>query len=505
MRIRTIARVVLASLFVAVIGAGGAQRSLTVAQGTAPETLDAQRSTVQQTLNVSYHINEPLFQLDYATNDVTPLLATSYQALDDTTWEVKLQEGVTFTNGEPFNADVVRYSLLRVNKPELNSPATIYVRPIADVQVVDETTVRIVTDGPAPVLPLYLTRIAMVPPAYVEEVGDDAFGQNPIGTGPYKLVRWVKDDRVVLEANTDYWRGAPSIDQVTFVSIPETATRMAALQTGEADIVTQVAVDQARLLERAGITIAPIPGLRLMMVAFMLEGEAGSTPLYDVRVRQALNYAVDKQAIVDDILGGYGKVLEGQALSSEYFGFNPGVEAYPYDPERARELLAEAGYTDDNALQLTLYGPQGRYLRDSEVLQAIGGQLREAGIDAEVEILEWGLFINRLLAKDFATAAFWGASTVPDADAWLGAMLGTGAAYSVYTNPDLDALLAEGARTVDRDARLAIYQQAAELIHEQAPFIFLYQQVDVYGVTPRVSGWTPSPDESIYLWGASVD
>src|SRR5690606_21834050 len=105
MRIRTIARVVLASLFVTVIGAGGAQRSLTVAQGTAPETLDAQRSTVQQTLNVSYHINEPLFQLDYATNDVTPLLATSYQALDDTTWEVKLQEGVTFTNGEPFNAD----------------------------------------------------------------------------------------------------------------------------------------------------------------------------------------------------------------------------------------------------------------------------------------------------------------------------------------------------------------------------------------------------------------
>lgn len=505
MRTRTATRVFVAAVLAVLLGTVSAQRSLTVAQGTSPETLDAQRSTVQQTLNVSYHINEPLFQLDYATNDVKPLLGTSYVAIDDTTWEVKLQEGVVFTNGEPFNADVVRYSLLRVKKPELSSPATIYVRPIADVQVVDDTTVRILTDGPAPVLPLYLTRIAMVPPAYVEEVGDDAFGQNPIGTGPYKLVRWVKDDRVVLEANPDYWRGAPSLDQITFVSIPETATRMAALQTGEADLVTQVAVDQAPLLERAGITIAPTPGLRLMMIAITLDGEPGSTPLYDVRVRQALNYAVDKQAIVDDILGGYGKVLAGQALSSEYFGFNPAVEAYPYDPERARELLADAGYTDGQPLSITIYGPQGRYLRDSEVLQAIGGQLREAGIDANVEILEWGLFINRLLAKDFETAAFWGASTVPDADAWIGAMLGSGAAYSVYTNPELDALVAEGARTVDRDARLAIYQQAAELIHEQAPFVFLYQQVDVYGVAPRVSGWTPSPDESIYLWGVTVD
>lgn len=505
MRIRLPARVLLAALLVAALGAASAQRSLTVAQGTAPETLDAQRSTVQQTLNVSYHINEPLFQLDYATNEITPLLGASYEAVDDTTWQVNLQPGITFTNGEPFNAEAVRYSLLRVKKPELNSPATIYVRPIADVEVVDETTVRIITDGPAPVLPLYLTRIAMVPPAYVEEVGDDAFGQNPVGTGPYRLVRWVKDDRVVLEANSDYWRGAPSLNQITFVSIPETATRMAALQTGEADIVTQVAVDQAPLLERAGITIAPTPGLRLMMVAITLDGDPDSSPLYDVRVRQALNYAVDKQAIVDDILGGFGKVLAGQALSSEYFGFNSAVEAYPYDPVRARELLAEAGYTVDNPLSFTVYGPQGRYLRDSEVVQTIGGQLREVGIDADVEILEWGLFINRLLAKDFETAAFWGASTVPDADAWIGAMLGTGAAYSVYANPELDALVAEGARTVDREARLAIYHEAAELIHEQAPFIFLYQQVDVYGVTPRVSNWTPSPDESIYLWGVTVD
>lgn len=503
MRLKLALSVVVTLLAAAATGAL-AQRSLTVAQGTAPDTLDAQRSTVQQTLNVSYHINEPLFQLDYATSDITPLLGKSLVAVDDTTWEVKLQEGVTFTNGEPFNAEAVRYSLLRVSKPELKSPATIYVRPIADVAVVDEYTVRIVTDGPAPALPLYLTRIAMVPPAYIEEVGDDAFGQNPVGTGPFKLVRWVKDDRVVLAANADYWRGEPELDQVTFVSIPETATRMAALQTGEADIVTQVSVDQVPLLERSGIVVAPVPGLRLMMIAITLDGEPDSTPLYDVRVRRALNYAVDQQAIVDDILGGYGKVLEGQALSSEYFGFNPDLKAYPYDPERARELLAEAGYTAQNPLSITIYGPQGRYLRDSEVLQAVGGQLREAGIDADVEVLEWGLFINRLLAKDFDTAAFWGASTVPDADAWLAAMLGTGAAYSVYANPEFDALLAQGARTVDRAARLAIYQQAEELVHEQAPFIFLYQQVDVYGVTARVSGWQPSPDEAIYLWGVAV-
>lgn len=482
-----------------------AQGSITIAQGTGPETLDAQLSTVQQTLNVSYHINEPLFLFNYETQETEPLLGLSVEMVNDAVWEVKLREGVSFTNGEPFDAEAVKFSIERIGRPELNSPATIYTRSIQSIEVVDTYTVRITTDGPSPIFPLYLTRIAMVPPGYIDENGDDHFAQNPVGTGPFKLVSWVRDDRVVLEANNEYWNGEPSLDEITFVAIPESSTRMAALTTGEADIVTQVAVDQASLLERGGAQVLSIPSLRLMMVAFKLDNPDADLPVQDVRVRQALNYAVDKEALVENILSGYGEVLAGQPLSEEYFGFNPDVEAYPYDPERARELLAEAGYGPENPLQITLYGPQGRYIRDSEIVQAIGGQLSEVGIDAQVEIQEWGLFINSLLAKELSPMAFWGASTVPDADVWLGSMLGSGAAYSTYSNPEFDALISKAGQTLDTDERLELYHQAAQFAHDDAPFIFLYQQVDIYGLNSRVQNWQPSPDESIYLWDVTVE
>lgn len=478
---------------------------LNIAQGTGPENLDVQRTTVQQTLNVAFQINEPLFDLDPVTHELIPRLGLSYEMMDDTTWRVELQQGVSFTNGEEFNANTVQFSILRVDDPAISSPATIYTAPIDNVLVVDEYTVEITTHAAAPTLPLYLTRVGMVPPSYIEEVGNEVFANAPVGTGPFTLKTWVRDDRVELVANPSYWKGSPSLDSVTFLAIPETSTRMAALLTGEADIATQVSIDQVTLLERSGISVEPIPSLRLMMLAFNLETTDPENPIYDTRVRQALNYAIDKDALVSDILEGYGKVAAGQPLSPEYFGYNPDVKGFEYRPEKAKELLAEAGFTPENPLSITLVGPSGRYVRDSEVIQAIGGQLATVGVNVEVNILEWGLFISQLLAKELGELVFWGATTVPDGDVWLSSMLKGGAAYSTYDDPQFDALLDAAATELDPEKREAIYHEAAVYANEQAPFAYLFQLVDIYGISERVSGWSPMPDETIDLWGVTTE
>lgn len=498
--------VVAATLLAACGGPGsdgsGAVKELVIAQGVDPQTLDPHRSTVQQALNISMAIAEPLIDFDYQTGELKPRLAVSWKNIDDVTWEIKLREGVSFTNGEPFTAESVKVSIERIKKPELKSPATIYVRPIVEVKVVDDHTVHIITDGPSAVLPLNLTRIGMVPPGYLREKGDEALSTAPVGTGPFKLVEWQKDERVVLEANPDYWGGRPPVDRVIFRSIPAASTRVAALRAGEADIITSLPLEEAEALNAGGeFNVESVPSLRLMMVQFNLEKEG---PHQDVRVRQALNYAVDKQALVDEVLSGYGGVLDGQPLSREYFGHTDAVDAYPYDPDKARQLLAEAGYSASNPLRLTLYAPTGRYMRDKEVAEAIAGQLRAVGVDVRLEVMEWGLFLEKMLAKELSPLAFWGAATVPDADVWLGSMATCGAAYSAWCNKDFDALVRQAGRTLDEKARLDLYERAVRLVHEQAPFIFLYQQHDVYGVSKRVQGFVPNPDESIDLLDLDV-
>lgn len=474
---------------------------LVIAQGTDPQTLDPHGSTVQQALNISMAIAEPLIYLNYETGELEPVLAESWEPVGENVWEIRLREGISFTNGEPFTAEAVKFSLERVGLPDLASPATIYVRPIQEVQVVDDHTVHIITDGPSPVIPLYLTRIGMVPPQYVSENGHEILSQQPVGTGPYKLVSWQKDERVVLEANPDYWRGRPSIDRVVFRSIPEASTRVAALRAGEADIIAHVPLEEVDRLGE-GLKVVTTPSLRTMMLDFDLLDDG---PQRDRRVRQALNYAVDVDAIVNNVLAGYARPLDGQPISSEYFGYSDEVGAYPYDPDRARELLAEAGYDSSNPLELTFYATNGRYLRDQEVAQAITGQLSQVGVHVDLQILEWGQFLQRMLDGALEPMAMWGAATVPDADVWLGSMLTCGAAYSTYCNEEVDELVRQAGQELDPERRRAIYTELQRTIHEEAPYVFLYQQFDVWGVSDRVSGFEPLPDESINLGSIRVN
>ncbi len=475
-----------------------APREIVIAQGLFPVSLDPAVATDQATLNVVEQINEPLL-LWTPRAGLRPYLATSWKAVSPTVWEVQLRHGVKFTDGEELTADVVKFNWQRLQDPNFKPPNWPLARGISDIGVVDKYTVRFTTQEPDPVFPLRsLSELPLVPMTYVQQHGNQYFAEHPVGTGPYKFVEKVTDERVVLEANPGYWRGKPSLDKVTFLSIPEASSRMAALQTGAADLVTLVNIDDVPRLTQAGLHVVSEPSLRVMHV--ILDTLHGG-PTADKRVRQALNYAIDKDALIKYVVKGYGAKVQGQMLSKDYFGFNPSLQAFPYDPARAKKLLAEAGYP--NGLTLTFYTPHGRYMADQQIADAIAGQLKNVGITANEQTLEWGTYIQKLQAKQLTPMAFLGLALLPDADLMLQEHL-CGETYSYYCNKQFDALVLAARHEINPEKRKQLYWQATALEHDDPPVIYLWQQVDLYGLTGRVKNWHPRPDEMIDLWGVST-
>jgi peptide/nickel transport system substrate-binding protein len=477
---------------------------LVVVTGLDPGVLDPHgvNAAVSEATIVFGQIFETLVDVQYVEGgqpEFVPQLATEWTAIDDLTWEFKLREGVLFHNGEEFTAEAVKFSVERIQNPDLKSPATQYIPPSLDrVEVVDPLTVRVITTSPYPLTVLSFSRIRIVPPQYVQEMGDDGFGQAPMGTGPYKYVEWVKDDHSTVEANADYWGGAPAIGRITFQPRPEPAARTAALRSGEADIITLVPIaDVATIAESGDLSVQEVPSIRAMFVQL---DSIGETPLADVKVRQALNYAVNKDELIEFILEGHGVKLDGQLPTQQYFGHNPDLQAFPYDPDQAKALLEEAGYGD--GFEITLRGPVGRYMADKELTEAIAGQLEAVGVRATPEITEWSVYIGNLYERGLAPMFFLGWAPLPDT---LG-MLTLNECESVvnyHCNPDFDALVDQAKTTVDEAARNEIYKQATQWLHDNPPCIYLHQQMNIYGVNNRVQGFTPSPDEFMRLGGVT--
>lgn len=470
---------------------------LVIAQGLFPVSLDPAVATDQATLNVVEQVNEPLVL--WTPQGLRPNLATTWKAVAPTTWEVKLRPRVKFTDGEDLTPDVVKFNWQRLQDPNFKPPNWPLARGITDIAAVDKDTVRFTTAEPDPLLPLRsLSQVPLVPMKYLQDHGNQYFAEHPVGTGPYKFQERVADERVVLTANAEYWRGRPSLDKVTFLSIPEASSRMAALQTGAADLVTLVNIDDAPRLSQAGLHVVSQPSLRVMHV--ILDTLHGG-PTADKRVRQALNYAVDKDALIRFVLKGYGAKVQGQMLSKDYFGYNPTLKAFPYDPAQAKKLLAEAGYP--NGLRITFYAPHGRYMADQQIADAIAGQLKTVGVTAEQQTFEWATYLQKLQAKQLTPMAFLGLALLPDADLMLAEHL-CGETYSYYCNKPFDALVLGARHEINPDKRKQMYRQATALEHDDPPVIFLWQQVDLYGADGRLKNWRPRPDEMIDLWGVTA-
>ncbi len=486
------------------IGCGGKQQEavLVVAQGVDATMLDPGMHSETTTANVERQIFDPLLEMG-ANQEYEPALATSWEAVTPTTWEIRLRQGVRFHDGEELTAEDVQYTIERILDPSKNSPQASNYSAIASVEVVDDYTLRIHTKQPYPVLPARLANLRIVPKHYVEEIGDERFKREPVGTGPYKLVRWDKDEQIVLEANPDYWRGEPEIKRVVFKVIPEDASRVMALQAGQVDIAVNIPPHQVAAVNNSGkAQVLEVPSSRFLLIQFMMDNPG---PLADRRVRLALNLAVDVDSIVENLLGGNATPMT-QTLANLDFGYNPQLKPYGYDLERAKALLKEAGYAD--GFKLTFAAPTGRYMMDKEVGEAIKNQLEALGLQVELKLPEWGVYAEQIMSRKVDADLWligWGNSLF-DAEGTLYTWFHTGQRFCYYhvdaeRQRVVDELLDKARTNMDPQEREQQYQQALALIHEDIPWLLLHQQKDLYGVSKRVN-WTPRSDEAIILYNA---
>lgn len=495
-RVSPALRIAVACLIAGIVPAGaalGAERQVVVAQGIDAEYLDPQMTNNIPTLIINTSIYDTLLTRD-RNLQIVPRLATAYRAAGEKVWEVKLRPGVRFHNGEPFDAQTVKFSFERIYRSDFKSPQKGWFSTIDRVEVVDLTTVRFHTKTPDPVMPARMTLMYQVPPKYTTQVGDAQLNLKPVGTGPFRFVEWVKNDRIVVEANDDHWTGKPEVRRAIWKPIPETQARIAALQTGQADIIVNVPPDQlAALAGSRTFRIEKVPSCRVIYVGI---AQIKGGPLADRRVRQAINHAVDVQGIIDAVLLKNGNRINS-AMSPAVWGYDPTIPFYPYDPRRARELLAQAGFPQ--GLTLTLQSPNGRYLMDKDVAQAIAAQLTEAGIKTTVKIMEWGSYVKSIFehkTEDLFLIGWCLPSLDPDH--WVWPNLHSGEQVSQYSNPDVDRLMEQARIEMNLDKRKQLYANLLRLIRDDAPWLFLYQQMDIYGVSNRIK-WTPRGDESIRL------
>ncbi len=478
-------------------GTAPQSKTITVAQGVDATTMDPHMQSETTTSNILIHVFDTLLRRD-SEMKLQPSLALSVKPVSDTVWEVELRPNVKFHNGEAMDAKSVKYSIERVIDPAQKSQQIANFNMITNVEIVDSLKLKITTKNPYPILPNRLAALYIMPAEYSKAAGDAKLAKEPVGTGPFKLKQWVKNEQIVLEANKDYWNGAPKVDRVVFRSIPEAATRLAELQTGAVDLIVNLPPDQAQALTGSSkYKVLSTPSARFMYLTPRMDHPI----LANTKVRQAISYAIDRESIVKNILGGYGIPL-GTPLPQGFFGYEESFKATPYDPEKAKALLAEAGYP--NGFEIDMATCAGRYLMDKEVAEAIVGQLAKVGIKAKLKVEEWGVYTQKIFSKEQAAIFLvgWGNSTF-DADGNYYSLLKTGERMAYYSNAMLDDLLVRARGTMDQQLRASLYHEANQHFVDEQPLTVLYQNKDVYGTSSRLV-WTPRSDELIMLHQADI-
>ncbi len=495
-------RKVLLMLAAVAFAFGGAHAfTLTVSQGSDIVTLDPHRTNDQPSARVMRQVYDTLV-IQTEELELLPGLAVSWTQLDEATWDFELRSGVTFHNGDPLTASDVAFSLNRLLDPATGAPGRFVVSRITSVEAVDDMTVRIITDGPfAPLLAHLSHNVASIlSESVVTAAGEDYGTRVVVGTGPFEFVSWEVQSQLVLDRFEAYWGETALAERVVFRPITEGTVRAIELEAGAIDIAYDLEPrDALRMENRPDVVMAPVTLLSMQYVGFNAQKE----PFDDVRVRQAINHAVDAETIVDVIYEGFGFPSAGP-IGPNVFGYNDDLEPYAFDPERARQLLDEAGlgggfstviWTNDNPLRIQI----------AEIMQA---QLAEVGVSADIQVLEWSTYLDDTAAglHDMFILG-WGTVTA-DADYGLYALFhssqfGSPGNRSFWGDDRVDELLDAGRRTIDPDERLAIYAEAQELIVEGAPWLFLNTSIANNATRDTISGFVPHPTGSHFLRGVS--
>jgi peptide/nickel transport system substrate-binding protein len=454
--------------------------------------------------NIAEHIFDKLVQMD-ADSKMIPGLATSWKTIDPTTWEFKLRKGAKFTDGSELTAEDVVFTLDRVPKvPNSPGPFTAYTKMIQQVEVVDPYTIRFKTAAPHPLMPNDLSTIYIVSKKAATGASTEDFnsGKAAIGSGRYKLLRYVNGDRVELVRNDDYWGEKPYWQKVTFRIIKNEAARVAALLSGDVDAIEQPpTADLAKIKADPKFTVTSKISHRVIYFNFdhlqrvspFVTGKDGKpldrNPLTDVRVRHAISKAINRQAIPS-----------GQLVSERLFGNVPGLKAEAYDLAGAKKLLAEAGYPD--GFNLTIHGPSGRYVNDEKIVQAVAQMLTRAGIVSKVETAPMAPYSSRASKQEFSFHMVgWGAST-GEASSPLRSLLATydtkkglGAVnWGRYSNPKVDYLIEQSLQQVDDENRRIMLQRATELAMSDLGIMPVHFQFTIWATKKNVQ-YIPRTDE----------
>jgi ABC-type transport system substrate-binding protein len=473
--------------------------SFVVADGTEPNSLDPPAGTgpFQHTIQAFY---DGLVAWN-AKMEAQPALATSWEpSPDGSAWTFHLRPNVKFHDGTPFTSQAVKTTIEHLLDKDTLSTRRANYTLIKQIDTPDDLTVRFTTDPPSADLPFLMAdgSARIISPTALQKYGKE-FGRNPVGTGPYSFQEWVPNDHVSGVINPDYWGAKPQVRRFVYRPIPEAAGRVVALRTGEADVVVNLpSADVANLQQDAGVTVQATPSLTIV------EGEPRQTkpPFNDVRVRQALNQAIDKDAIIASVMGGRARPLNTPSVPGLYgtFDFDP----LPFDPAKAKQLLADAGFA--NGIEVSLVYVSGRWAGDDQVVQAMQGYWANVGIRTTIKKIQ-SAELDPLIAADPDTlpgTVVLLLKTSPFVDYHLYRMYHSDATLKTvtaqhygYQNPEVDRLIQQERTTFDASQRLPILQQAQQTIWNDQPLVYLFAQDNIWGQRKTVSGFTFLPTNEV--------
>jgi peptide/nickel transport system substrate-binding protein len=468
--------------------------NLLIVQGVDAESLHPYVTTSGASKGIMWAMYDKLLERS-PDMQLVPWLATSWRTRSDTTWELKLRDNVYFHNGEKFGAEHVRDSIAAFKDPNLRNVYAAQLRPVKDVEIVDPLTVRIHTDGPfallAEVLSFYCE---MLPKAITSGQVDPT--KRAIGTGPYRFVEWTPGQRMIMDfAEKPHFSGQPRLRRLVWRPIGESATRVVELRTGAAHLITPVDPVQIPDLEATkNVDIVSYRQLNSILVVF---NSLKVRAFQDVRVRQALNFATDVDTLIRTVMRGAAYRLAAP-FGPGIPGYDESLRPYAFDPERARRLLAEAGY--GNGFDVTIVSPEGRYLNDRLASEAIAGMWSRVGVRTRVQVSDWGPFVQGVLGKTHDAFFFSQVGVLLDATVSINFHSGRrGAAWEGYHNDEANKLIDDAVRTLDARRRNDMYKRLNNILYQECPWLPLWNQQGIFAKQKRVAGWQAHKDGTIRL------
>lgn len=476
-------------------GSGGADTKVTVALSSDVLTLDPTKDISPISLNVFKNVFDQLTDIR-ADGSVGPQLAESWESPDAVNWTFRLRTDAKFSDGKPVTVDDVLGTYRAIMQDE-KSPAREYTAVIDKMEKVDDRTIRFITKYPYAPFPRWVSLISILPQATYQAVGAEQFARKPVGSGPYTVVNWIKDDHLELAANPQYWGGVPPIKNVVFRPVTNEASRTAGLESGDLDLVALIPPPEVPRLQRvSGLHVSLVASNRNLFLGF----NTNAKPLDNVKVRQAIDCAINRDQICSELLSGMGKPV-GQPVAEGVFGYDPTIAPTAYNPDRARQLLSEAGYP--NGFDIDMQYPSNRYAFGNEVAQAVAAQLGNVGIRVKLEAMEYAAFFPLWTGKQLrAIYLFAFGPSIMDADLPLSSLYSSGGRV-YWTSPEVDALFKQQRGQANDAERARTISQIWKISQDQVPYAWLYTEIQAYGIRDRLE-FTPRKDERFNMKDARL-